>query len=141
MPRFAPYGFSRSLFNFRIPFTGFLSVAAQATLLASLAPGFRFAIEKVALVPVVAAAGAGASRVVNVRKGGAAGTVVATVTATLANGALGQNTAGVVTTADKANEFGDTDNLTIELPAGGTVFTAGEYELSIQLRALAQREA
>lgn len=142
MPRFAQYGYSRQHFAITIPLTGFLSVTTQQTLALSLPLGYQFEIEKAWLIPTVAAAGAGASRVVNVRKGSATGTVVATGTATLANGALGAAPSALtVTSTAKTNVFQDADLLTIEFPAGGTVFSAGQYDLVLQLRSLNQRVA
>lgn len=142
MPRFAQYGYSRQHFALTVPLAGFLSVTTQQTLVLSLPLGFQFEIEKLFLIPTIAATGAGASRVINVRKGTATGTVVATATATLANGGLGvAPTAGTVTSTAKTNVFQDADTLTVEFPTGGTVFTAGQYDLVLQLRCLAQRVA
>jgi uncharacterized protein (DUF697 family) len=148
MPRKAPYGYVRTVLAVTVPFTTFLSqTAAQANLVLSKAFGASVELEKVEIVPTTVGTGAGASRVINVRKGNATGTIIGTVTATLANqGTLGVVTAGTVTTAAGANKLNDDgtatpDTLTIETPTGGTVFTAGGLELLLTFRQLAQRAA
>jgi len=146
MPRSAPYGFAREVINLSIPFTGFLSVTTQVNFALSKLLGFSFELEKIQIFPTVVGTGAGATRVINVRKGNATGTIVGTVTATVSNqGTLGVVTVGTVTTAAAANKFSDQgaapDAITVEFPSGGTVFTAGGLELVLTLRALAQRAA
>lgn len=145
MPRFAPYGYAYERETYNIPFTGFLNIATQINRALSLPINFGFELVAVYIVPTVVGTGAAASRTINVRKGSATGTVVGTVTATLANqGVLGVVTAGTVTTAARANVFIDQvatpDAMTIELQAAGsTVFTAGGVDLILVTRALNQR--
>lgn len=141
MPREAPYGWTRVVDRISVPFTGFLTVVAVNLQLSKLY-GFRFAIEKVEILTTVVGTGAGATRLFNIRKGTATGTVVGTFTPTLANqGTLGVVTAGTVVTAARANYFNDTDTVTIEAPNAGTAFSAGGFDLILTLRAQAQREA
>lgn len=141
MPRFAPYGYVRQHFNLTIPLAPYLNATTQQTLMLSKTFGFGFELEKVEIAAVTAGAGAGASRVINIRKGNASGTIVGTVTATLANQAQGTVTAGTVTSAAKANVFQDSDTLTVEFPTGGTVFSGGQIDLILTMRVLPQRAA
>jgi hypothetical protein len=141
MPRKAPYGYIREHFNLTIPLAPYLNSTGQQTLMLSKSFGFEFEIEKLEILAVVAGAGGGASRVVNVRKGTASGTVVATATATLAGTTQGSVTVGTVTTAARANVFQDGDTMTVEFPSGGTVFSAGQLELALTVRVLGQRAA
>jgi hypothetical protein len=140
MPRPAPYGYSRSTLALTIPFTGFLSVATQVNLVLSKLLGFKAELEKVELVTTVVGTGAGATRLINIRKGSATGTVVGTITPTLANqGVLGVVLTGAVVTAGAANKFDDADTVTVELPAAGTAFSAGGGDLILTFRQLHQR--
>ena len=134
MPRFAPFGYSRNIVSFTVPFTGFLTVVAVNLCLSKSIP-FACELERVEIVTTVVGTGAGATRALNVRNGTATGTIAGTVTATLADqGVLGVVTAGTVTTAAKANKFGAGDALTIEFPNAGTAFTAGGFELLLTFR-------
>ena len=147
MPRFAPYGYAFRRQTHSTPFTGFLSVVTQANLMLSLPIDFAFELVAVRLVTTVVGTGAGATRLINIRKGSATGTVVGSVTATLANqGVLGVVTTGSVVTAARANAFNDLlavpDTLTIEFPAAASVvFATGGFDLILTLRTLAQRAA
>lgn len=146
MPRSAAFGYAFKREIYTIPFTGFLSVATQINRLLSLGILFGFDLVGIAIVPTVIGTGAAATRVINVRKGNATGTIVGTVTATLANqGTLGVVTVGTVTTAGRANLFSDQgaapDTLTIELPTGGTAFTAGGLDLILTYRTITQKAA
>jgi len=141
MPRFAQYGYTRHTQEISIPFTGFLSVTTQANFLLSKTLGYQAELEKVEIVPSVVGTGAGATRLINVRKGNATGTVIGAVTATLANqGTLGVVTVGTVTSAAAANVLQDSDTFTIEFPtAGSTAFTAGGLILMLTWRVKNQR--
>ena len=142
MPRPAPYGYSRQVVVLHIPFSTFLSATTARERILSKTLGFRAKLEKVELIATVVATGTSASRVVNVRKGSATGTICGTITALLADGAtVGAVKVGTVTTTAAANEFGDADTLTVEFPTGGTVFTAGTFDLVLTFRAQLQREA
>lgn len=146
MPRSAPYGFTRNVLELTIPVATYLNGVGQVNLILSKLLGYTALLEKVEIIPTTVGTGAGASRVINVRKGSASGTIIGTVTATLANqGVLGVVTVGTVTTAGEANRLNDQgvlpDALTVELPAGGTVFATGGINLILTFRQLAQRAA
>jgi len=105
--------------------------------LTDLIPAFKFYIEKVTAVVLVAATGSSASRVCNVVKD--ASTVVATTTYVLADGAtVGAIKAFTVTPANA--EFLDGSKLSVEFPtAGASAFTAGSLMLLIQYRTRPQQ--
>ena len=106
----------------------------QVSSVLSLPRGFGATITAVKATVKVAATGAGASRTFNVRKGSATGTVVATATYVLADGATIGSVKDIPVTAAAA-DFLDADNLTIEWPTAGAVaFTAGELIISITSR-------
>jgi hypothetical protein len=141
MPRGAPYGFSRALPVFTIPFP---AGTGQVTSLLSFPLGFAGRVERVSIYASVAAAGAGASRTFNVRKGTASGTVVATSTVVLtdlnAPGAAPKDIP--VSTVAGAADFVDADTLTIEwATAGAVAFTAGTFHVAVTIRHRAQRAA
>lgn len=140
MPRFSPYGFARTVVPVDVPLTGVLNQTGQVTIMLSKTLGFAAELEKVEAMPNVVGTGAGASQVINVRKGTATGTVCGTVTVTLANqGTIGTVTAGTVTETSSANKFGDADTLTVEKAAAGTVFSAGGLTVFLTFRHLNQR--
>ncbi|HEY6014504.1 MAG TPA: hypothetical protein VIU37_10865 [Candidatus Limnocylindrales bacterium] len=138
MPRSAPYGFARDLVSLTVVFP---AGTGQVTSLLSLPLGFTGTIEKVSIFASVVAAGAGASRTLNIRKGTATGTVVATATVVLADlNAIGAVKDIPVTAANA--DFVDTDTLTIEWAAAGAVaFTAGTFHVVIRSRQRLQRVA
>lgn len=143
MPRYSPYGFGRFFLPFSIPLAPLNSTSAVVQAL-SLALGFRFVIEKGLYIATTAHAGASGSRTVNVRKGTASGTVVTTFNPTTAGlGTPGTVLTGTIVTSGSppANDFGDSDTLTIEFASGGTAITAGTAEILLVCRALAQRAA
>jgi hypothetical protein len=92
-------------------------------LLTNYVPGYRFKILAFDFITTVAGTGAGASQVFNLEIG----------TTNLTGGVLTVNLAGTATigvqtngTAITANNVGTaSDNISIEMAAGGTVFTAG----------------
>jgi len=123
-----------------VPFTGFLSVDTAATV--ALAKGItgQLELERLEIVCSVLGTGAGATRKINIRKGGLTGTLNGVVDATLASqDTLGKITVGTLTTTDNANIYLDADTLTVHFPAGGTVFTAGGLMLYLTFRDRAQR--
>ena len=146
MPRFAPYGYAFRREIRDVPI-GFLASVAQLNLVLSTAIDFAFELVAVRLVTTVVGTGAGATRLINIRKGSATGTIVGSVTATLANqGVLGVVTTGSVITTSRTNFFNDQltvpDTLTIEFPAAASVvFATGGLDLVLTVRALAQRAA
>lgn len=144
MPRYAPYGFLRDLAQLTIPFP---AGTGQVTSLLSLPLGFNGTVEKVSIYSSIVAAGAGASRTFNVRKGTASGIVIATATVVLADlNAVGAvKDIPVVTTSTNGvpdRDFIDTDTLTIEwATAGAVAFTAGVFHVVVRTRQRAQRAA
>lgn len=132
MPRFAAYGVQRGFMVHTIPFP---AGTGQVTSLLSFPLGFAGTIEKVSIYASVVAAGAGASRTFNVRKGTATGTVVATATVVLADlNTVGAAPKDIPVTAANAS-FVDADTLTIEWAAAGAVaFTAGTFHVAIRFR-------
>jgi hypothetical protein len=138
MPRFAPYGFTRDIQSFTIPFP---AGTGQVTSLLSFPLGFTGSVEKVSIYASIVATGAGASRTFNVRKGIATGTVMATATVVLADlNAVGAVKDIPVSTVVGAADFVDTDTLTIEwATAGAVAFTAGTFHVFVRVRNKAQR--
>jgi len=112
---------------------------AQVSSVLSLPMGFREAIVGIRAVVKVAATGAGASRVLNFRRGSASGTVIATTTYVLADGATVGSFKVIPMSAGDA-DFLDGDTLTIEWPTAGAVaFTAGELTFIIYTRKRVQQ--
>lgn len=112
----------------------------QVSSVLSLPRGYRSTIIAVKLIVSVAFAGAGATRTFNVRRGSATGTVIATRTVALADGATVGTVLDVPVTGGSA-DFLDGDNLTIEWPTAGAVaFTAGEVTVVIITRKRTQQK-
>ena len=130
----APF-YVRGNFPVRLPLIGFFDQAGAITFLLSHVTPFRGEIERLTFIPDVAGAGAGATHVVNVRKGNATGTVLASVTVTLAAHVMGA--AGIVGTVaaatDETAKFRDNDTISITKDAG-TVFSAAGGTLWIGFR-------
>lgn len=106
------------------------------TLVDSLPAGFVFTIEKLRFVSGSIATGAGATQTYKLRKGGAAGTVVATLTIALADvNAVGKFKEATVAVADQGvARLTDADTLTLTRDAGGTAFTKLEGLFSVVIR-------
>jgi len=140
MPRFAPYGFARDFIPLTIPFP---AGAGQVTSLLSLPLGFQGTVEKVSIYSSIAAAGAGASRTFNVRKGIATGTVLATATVVLADlSTVGAIKDIPITAGAGATDFADADTLTIEwATAGAVAYTAGVFHVVVRVRHRVQKAA
>lgn len=142
MPRETFPAFVRTHLTFRIPLVGVLDTAGAVTFLASFVVPFKAVLERLTFVPDVAGTGVGATCALQVRKGAAAGTVIATVTPTLALHVLG-GPAIVETVAaadDETSKFKDGDTLSIT-KAAGTVFTAGGGTLILTFRQRPQARA
>lgn len=137
MPREAFPAFVRTNMTIRIPLVGVLDQAGAVTVLLSHVIRFKCFLERATFLPDVAGAGAGATQALRVRKGNAAGTILATVTPTLANHVLGgAGIEGAVAAVDsEIARFVDGDTLSITKDAG-TVFTAagGTLELTFRQR-------
>lgn len=137
MPRTTPYGFSRGNLTISLPLTTGFGATGASNIMLSYKPGFSFVIEKVTVHCSVAGAGAGATRTLNIRKGSASGTLVATKAIVLADAGLAAVIDVPVTAASAS--YGDNDTITVDLGGSGTVFTTFEANLIIQYRALPQR--
>jgi hypothetical protein len=136
MPRYASGAWVRKVVNLYVPLPGGTGPVVAVLSL----PVGRCVLEKMEVVPAVAGTGAGATRTLNVRKGSATGTVVATANPTLANmGTVGTFLAGTVTASAAA--FEDADVLSVEFANGGTAFTAGAVNLVLTFRERGQRDA
>lgn len=135
MPREAGPGFIRTVQSFRIPLVGVLDQAGAITFVLSAVLGFKAELESLRFIPDVAGAGAGATQALSVRKGNASGTILATVTPTLANHVLGGPTLTASVAAAQANDakFSDTDTFSIT-KAAGTVFTGAGGTLLLVFR-------
>jgi hypothetical protein len=103
----------------------------------SLPVPFGHTLIKISAVVAVVATGAGASRVLNIRKGSATGGILATTTYVLADGATVGTVKDIpVAPVAPANaDWLDADTLTIEWPTAGAVaFTAGQLEIVLTSR-------
>lgn len=101
-------------------------------LLTGYTPGFRFKILGLAFVTTVAGTGSGASQVFNLEIG-STNVTGGVLTLTLASqAAIGTVTAATAITA--ANTGSASDTISLEMAAGGTVFTggAGYFVLTLQ---------
>lgn len=136
MPRETNPAFVRTHKEFHLGLVGVGDAAGAVSFLVDYVMPYKAALERVTFTPSTAGAGAGASQVFKVRKGGATGTVIATITLTLANTAIGG--AGVVATVaaadDRTATFKDGDTLSITKDAGGTAFTTFDGILSLTFR-------
>lgn len=147
MPRFGRNGFLRGYFN--VPsisnaaanphFAGTTGI----TLVDSFTPGFQLVLEQLGFCAAITAGASAGSQVFKLRKGGASGTVVATLTLALANvNALGEVTVAAVSgsIADLTLMDGDTWSLTRD--ASGTDYTTEpEGYFFIRYRQLPQQQA
>lgn len=133
MPRFGAYGFQRQHFSFPVVLP---AGTTAATLLPAITPGFAFEVEKAWYIPTVAATGASASRVVEIRRNS---TAVATRTLVLAD-ADTVGTDAPAFTVTSGLPFDDDDTLSIGVNNGGTAFTAGSGYVIVQVRQRNQRE-
>lgn len=119
--------------------TGIFDGTGAITLIDSLPLGFKGIIEKITFVSGSIATGAGGTQTFKVRKGGASGTVVATLTLALADiNAVGKFKSASVASADAETAKINTDTETFSLTrdSGGTAFTKAE---GIFLVTIAQR--
>ena len=135
MPRETNPAYVRTTMSFPVILTGVLNQSGAVTYLASYAMPFKASLEKITYIPEVAGAGSGATQVFSVRKGGATGTVLASVDVTLALHVLaGPGIVGSVAAADEAAaKFNDGDTLSIT-KAAGTVFTTAGGHLILTFR-------
>lgn len=120
------------VFTLAFPITLASMTTSAADLLTNYVLGFAFKLLSVSFVTTTIGAGAGASQVLNLEIG-TTNVTGGVVTVTLAGtDTLGELTAGTAITA--ANTGTSTDTLSIEVAAGGTVFTAGDGVLLIKVQ-------
>lgn len=116
--------------------TGVGDGTGALTLVDSMPAGYVFVVESLRFVSASIATGAGATQTFKLRKGGATGTVIATLTLALADvNAVGKFKSAVVAAADEGNaRFTDTSTLTLTRDAGGTAFTKLEGLFQVVVR-------
>jgi hypothetical protein len=138
MPRYANHGFTRT--SVTIGPIAITAGTSQQVIALSLPVPARRVLESLVALPTVAATGAGASRVLSVRKGNASGTAILTATLALADlNTIGTPKAYAANTSGANLEDGDT--YSIEIASGGTQFTAGTFILLLTFREQPQRIA
>ena len=125
--------FIRVPLTFRLPLTGVANQAGAVTFVNGFSVGFWASLERAFLQVVAAGAGAGATQTFRVRKGGPTGTIIATITATLANQTLGASIEATVTETN-TSEISPNDTISITKDAGGTVFTTFDANLVLVFR-------
>jgi hypothetical protein len=133
-----PRSYSRTVLSLQIPSVGVLAATGAVNLMLSKTLGFACELERIDVVTTATASVAG-SRVLNVRRGNASGTIVGTITLLLASqGTLGVVNSGVVgeggTAIGGPARFTDTDTLTVGFAGSGTAFTGGGCELLLTFR-------
>lgn len=118
--------------------TGVGDGAGAITLVDSFTPGYRGIVEKIRFISSSIATGAGGTQTYKLRKGGATGTVIATLVLTLATvNAVGKFVvASVAAAAGEDAKFRDSDTLSLTRDAGGTAFTKleGSFTLIVAQR-------
>jgi len=116
--------------------TGVGDGTGAITLIDSLPLGYVGVLEKLRFVSSSIATGAGATQTYKLRKGGATGTVVATLTIALADvNAVGKFKVASVAAADDASaRLMDTETLSLTRDASGTAYTKLEGLFSVVIR-------
>lgn len=122
------------IFTLSIPIQLAAMTMNAADLVTAYVLGFKFKILAWSFITTTIGAGTGASQVLNMEIGTTdVGTTPSTCTITLAGtDTLGKKTDG--TTVTGANTGSATDTFSVEVAAGGTVFTAGNGILLIQIQ-------
>lgn len=120
------------VFTLAFPIQLAAMTTAAADLMTNYTPGYAFKILAVDFVTTQLGTGSGASQVLNLEIG-TTNVTGGVVTVTLAStDTLGEITAGTAVTA--ANTGTAADTLSVEVAAGGTVFTAGAGILYIKIQ-------
>lgn len=116
--------------------TGVADGTGAITLIDSLPAGFVFTVEKIRFVSSSIATGTSSTQTYKLRKGGASGTVIATLTLALASvNAVGKFVEASVAAADQnVARFTDTDTLSLTRDSGGTAYTKFEGLFSVVVR-------
>lgn len=111
------------------------------TIINTFVPGFVCSVEKLLFVPSEDFAGAGGTLTFDLRKGGATGTIIATLTIALAAALQGAKLSAAVSAANETvARLSDTDGFSITRQATGTAFTgaAGQWMVLFRQRAQAK---
>ena len=139
MPKESSPGWVRSVITIPIPAASLVGTGLLPVL-TSWVPGFKFRIESMSFVTQTALAGVGGTQEFVARKGGATGTAIVACNALIANTAVGAFDKTAVAAADRDDAYfrSDTDTLTINRTASGTVFTAGDGYLLLNIMVRAQ---
>ena|SRR3990170_9077559 len=125
MPREFTTPFQRQVIPFVLNGAG-LSGAGAINIINALSLDFRYYLEKIILVTQETLVGAGGTQTYRLRKGGVAGTIVATITPTVADHAVtGVVVEASVSLTDVAAAIADADTISLTRDAGGTTITAG----------------
>ena len=120
------------VFTLAFPIQLAAMTTAAADLLTNYVVGFAFKLLSISFVTTTIGAGAGASQILNLEIG-TTNVTGGAVTVTLAGtDTLGELTAGTAITA--ANTGTSADTLSVEVAAGGTVFTAGAGILLVRVQ-------
>lgn len=131
MPREATKaGWVRGYFNFpsvsNAAANPHFSGTGALSLIVSFTPGFGLVLEQIGFCAAIVAGASAGSQVFKLRKGGASGTVIATLTLALANvDALGEVTTANITAGTALSDtiLGDTETFSITRDASGTDYT------------------
>jgi hypothetical protein len=128
MPRYGRGGWIRNWFT--IPSVSNAAAnphfggTGAVTIIDSHTPGFQLVLEQIGFTASITAGATAGSQVFKLRKGGAAGTVIATLTLALANvNALGETTTANVSGTIEDCTLDDDDTFSITRDASGTDYT------------------
>jgi hypothetical protein len=138
MPRTGRWGWIRGLLA-TVPVAGAdLTGVSQLDIVTGIVPGFQGEIESISYVATTAHTGAGGTLTFRLKKGT---TIMAAITVPLATSdAKGEVTKAAIAFAETA-KFSDSDALTFERQATGTVFATGAGTFYIYARQLPQARA
>ena len=130
MPRFGRGGWIRGTFDFpsvsNAAANPHFAGTGAVTLIDSFTPGFQLTLEALGFVASMTAGASAGDQTFKLRKGGAAGTVIATLQLALASvNALGEVTIAEVSTAAATADLNldDDDTFSITRDASGTDYT------------------
>lgn len=128
MPRYARGGWTRGLVTFpsvsNIAANPHFAGTGAVTIVDSHALGFQAVLESFGFTASITAGASAGSQVFRLRKGGASGTILATLTLALANvNALGETTIASVTATVESATLDDDDTFSITRDGSGTDYT------------------
>jgi hypothetical protein len=131
--------FTRQVLSIPVDLAGLAGTGAL-NLVDSLSLGFKYAIESIRWLTTQTLTGSGGTQDFEIRAGATTGTVLATLTASLAShSAAGATAVAAVAAAQDGASYisADTGTFSIVRKSGGTAFTAGAGVLLVTIR---QRE-